>query len=205
MLRDVEGAVGGSANDRIEGNQYANRLEGGGGNDVLLGRAGDDTLLGGAGDDVLTDSTGTNTLDGGSGNDTVNGVSEAFTPVLLEAENATLSGPGAANDVTGYTGSGYADYGSSAGQFVEFTFDNAAGAGVTRTLTFRYANGGSTDRPLELRLNGAVVDPRLSFAPTGAWTTWRTVTVTVQLAAGANKIRLTSLGSGPNLDSLTVS
>jgi hypothetical protein len=54
-------------------------------------------------------------------------------------------------------------------------------------------------------VNGVVAQSRLSFPPTGAWSTWRTVSVTVQLAAGVNKIRLTTVGSnGANLDSLTI-
>jgi len=204
-LRDVEGAVGGSGDDRIEGTTGANRLSGGGGKDVLLGGRGDDTLLGGAGDDVLTDAYGTNTLDGGDGVDTVNGVRESTGPVVLQAEDATVLGAGKAHDVAGFTGTGYVDYAASSGEYVEFTFDNGASPSQ-HTLTFRYANGGSGDRPLELKINGAVVQSRLSFPPTGAWNTWKTVSITVQLAAGVNKIRLTSVGSsGGNLDSLTIS
>jgi uncharacterized delta-60 repeat protein len=203
-LRDVEGAVGGSGDDRIEGTALNNFLVGGPGNDVLLGGRGNDIVLGGAGDDVLNDTSGANALDGEAGVDTVNGVREPGGAVVLEAESAALSGATVARDVAGYTGSGYADYNASSGGYVEFTFDNASGAGP-RTLTFRYANGGSSDRPLELKVNGVVVQSRLSFPPTGAWTTWRTVSVTVQLAAGVNRIRLTTVGSnGGNLDSLTV-
>ena len=202
-LRDIEGAVGGTSADRIEGNQFGNRLEGGGGNDVLIGRAGNDTLLGGEGDDILTDTAGTNSLDGGAGIDTVNGVRESVGEVLLEAENATLVGPGVARDNAGFTGTGYADFGNTAGQYVEWTFDNTAGPG-TRTLTFRYANGSGENRPLELRVNGTLILPTDPFAPTATWSQWRTVTFTVQLAAGTNRIRLTSVGRGPNVDSLTI-
>lgn len=202
-IRDVEGAVGGTSADRIEGNQFANRLEGGGGNDVLIGRAGNDTLLGGAGDDVLTDTVGANALDGGAGVDTINGVRDSVGEVLLEAENATLVGPGVARANSGYTGTGYADFGNTAGQYAEWTFENTAGPGP-RTLTFRYANGSTENRPLELRVNGALISPTEPFAPTGTWTQWRTVTFTVQLMAGANRIRLTSLGRGPNVDWLTI-
>ena len=35
---------------------------------------------------------------------------------------------------------------------MEFAVDSTAAG--TRTLTFRYANGSSIDRPLELRVNG---------------------------------------------------
>ncbi len=201
---DVETVVGGSGNDRLEGNDRDNTLVGGGGNDLLLGRGGNDTLLGGDGDDVLTDSSGRNALDGGAGFDTVNGVREQPAEVTLEAEDATLIGVSVGKSNPGYTGTGYADYNHATGDVVEWTYTSpAAGA---RTLTFRYANGGTTDRPLELKVNGVVINPRLSFAPTGSFSVWRTVTVTVQLSEGVNKIRLTSIGSnGANIDSLTIS
>jgi uncharacterized delta-60 repeat protein len=124
-------------------------------------------------------------------------------PTTVQAETAAMSGarPSSIND--GYTGSGYADYANASGDWVDFAVDSAAAG--TRMLTFRYANGSSNDRPLELRVNGAVVNPRLSFAPTGSWTTWREVSVTATLAPGVNRIRLTSIGfNGPNLDALTV-
>ena len=203
LRNDVERVIGGSGDDRLEGNDQDNLIFGGGGNDTILGRAGNDILLGEAGDDVLADYSGNNTLDGGEGFDTVNGVRESVPEVTLEAETATLSGPSVSRSNPGYTGTGYADFNAARGDYVEWTYD-ATSAGQ-RTLTFRYANGGATDRPLELRINGAVVTPSLSFAPTGAWTTWRTVTVTVTLAAGTNRIRLTSIGSnGGNIDSLRI-
>jgi uncharacterized delta-60 repeat protein len=204
IIRDVEGAVGGAGDDVIDGTAGANRLVGGAGADVLRGAQGNDTLLGGAGNDVLTDTSGVNSLDGGDGVDTINGVRDPSGPVVLEAETATVVGARVSASNRGYTGTGFVDYGAASGEYVEWAFDNAAGAGQ-RTLTFRYANGSSTDRPLELRINGAVVQSRLSFPPTGGWESWRTVTVTVQLAAGTNRIRLTSVGSsGGNLDSLTI-
>jgi endoglucanase len=131
-------------------------------------------------------------------------VRESTGPVVLEAENATVVGAVVSRGETGYSGTGFVDYGVTPGQYVEFTFDNTGGAGA-RTLTFRYANGSSQNRPLELKVNGVVVQPALAFAPTTGWSTWRTVTVTAQLAAGVNKIRLTMTGTiGPNLDSLTI-
>lgn len=80
---------------------------------------------------------------------------------------------------------------------------NAAAAG-THTLSFRYVNG-SSDRPLELRVNGTVVKSPMSFPPTGSWQTWKTASIEVALPAGTNKVRLTTMGAnGPNVDSLTV-
>jgi uncharacterized delta-60 repeat protein len=201
---DVEKVVGGSGNDRIEGNDRANTLVGGSGNDLLVGRGGNDTLLGGEGDDVLVDGGPRGTLDGGAGVDTVNGVREQGPEVTLEAEDAALVGVTVGRSNGGYTGTGYADYAHASGDSVEWTYNSPAAG--TRTLSFRYANGGATDRPLELRVNGAVIVPRLGFAPTGSFSVWKTVSVTVQVAQGANKIRLTSIGSnGANIDNVKIS
>ena len=199
---DVENVVGGSGNDRIYGTDAQNVLIGGGGDDLLVGRAGNDTLMGEAGNDTLLDATGTNDLIGGAGTDTINGVREGGTDIFLEAENAAVVGAQVGDGNAGYTGTGYVDFVHSTGDSIEWTVNADAG---THTLTIRYANGSSSDRPLELRVNGAVVVPRLSFGPTGGWSTWRTVTVQVTLAAGQNRIRLSSVGSnGANIDSLNV-
>ena len=124
-------------------------------------------------------------------------------PTTVQAESAAMFGARPSNINAGYTGGGYADYANASGDWVEFAVDSAAAG--TRTLTFRHANGSSIDRPLELRVNGVVVNPRLSFAPTGSWTTWREVSVTTTLAQGVNRVRVTSIGfNGPNLDALTV-
>ncbi len=48
----IEDATGGGGNDRLVGNEVANRLDGGAGADTLAGGLGDDILLGGAGIDV---------------------------------------------------------------------------------------------------------------------------------------------------------
>ena len=124
--------------------------------------------------------------------------------VTLQAEQATLSGAKVANSNPGYLGTGYADYSDTPGSFVEWSgvLDNTGG---TRTLTFRYANGAASDRPLELRVNGQVVAPRLAFAPTGTWAEWGVISVTVDLVRGSNPVRLTSVGpGGPNLDLLSI-
>ena len=203
VFTDVENVVGGYGSDRIIGSGANNRLEGGDGNDTLAGAGGNDTLVGGQGDDTLADTQGTNTLDGGGGTDTLNGVTEPHQSDLLETEDALLHEVDVKREHAGYTGGGYGDFGPFRGAFIEWTyFSTAAG---TRTLSFRYADGGTADRALELRLNGVVVRPALSFPRTGTWRDWRTVEVTVNLVAGMNKIRLTETGpSGGNFDSLTI-
>ena len=124
-------------------------------------------------------------------------------PVTLQAEAATLGGPVVRSNVPGYTGVGFADYQHARGDYVEFVYD--APAAGDYALEFRYANGGTAGRPLELSVNGSVSRPAVAFAPTGSWSSWRTVGETVALAAGRNTLRLTATGaSGPNLDALTV-
>jgi len=74
---------------------------------------------------------------------------------IYEAEDATLSGPTAANANGGYTGTGYADYANNSGDYVAFALN--ANASGSYPITFRYANGGATDRPLQLSVNGVSV------------------------------------------------
>ena len=70
-------------------------------------------------------------------------------------------------------------------------------------LQFRYANGSTADRPLKLEVNNVEVNSRRSFPPTGSWNKWTTVTDTVRLISGTNKIKLSSIGSsGANVDHL---
>ena len=124
-------------------------------------------------------------------------------PVTLQAEAAALSGAVVGRSNGGYSGTGYADYQRAAGDYVEFAYD--APAVGDYLLEFRYANGSAANRPLDLRVNGAVARRGLPFAPTGSWSAWRTAAVTLSLPAGRNTIRLTAAGnSGPNLNALTV-
>ncbi len=121
-----------------------------------------------------------------------------------EAEQAVLSGAMVATNRPGYTGSGFADYINATGDYVEWTV-NAADAG-SFSLQFRYANGGTSNRPLKLQVNGTTVAASLAFSPTGGWSNWSVSSADANLIAGANKIRLTAIGSsGPNIDNLTYS
>ena len=51
-VQNIENVIGGSAGDRLTGDQFANRLEGGTGDDVLQGGGGNDALEGGLGIDT---------------------------------------------------------------------------------------------------------------------------------------------------------
>ncbi len=126
-----------------------------------------------------------------------------FEPQTLEAETATLAGPQVASNHSGYTGSGFVDYVNSSGDYISWSAE-VPSAG-TYVLSFRYALGSNGNRPLEIKVNGNVAAASLSFTPTGSWTNWQSVSVSVALNAGTNTIRATAIGSsGANLDHLMI-
>ncbi|WP_425837036.1 carbohydrate-binding protein [Streptomyces fractus] len=104
---------------------------------------------------------------------------------------------------SGYTGSGYCNATNATGAYAQFTVDSPAAG--TATVTVRYANGTTTARATDIVVNGSTA-ASTSFAGTGAWTTWATKTVTVQVKAGSNTIRLnpTSSAGLPNIDYVDV-
>lgn len=122
---------------------------------------------------------------------------------LYQAENAAISSAAFETMYAGYSGTAYVNYAATTGGYTEWTVQVPTAA--TYTLVFRYALGATTGLPLQIKVGGAVVNSGLTFPPSGAWTTWSTVTITAPLAAGANKIRATATGvDGPNLDALIV-
>lgn len=121
---------------------------------------------------------------------------------LFEAENALLVGALVDNTRGGYSGSGYADFLNNSGDSIEWTV--LAPYSGTYLLTFRQALV-SGERPLELRVNGQVVNPSLPFPSTGSFNTWGNVTAQAALLAGPNAVRLTTIGyNGPNVDSVHI-
>ena len=119
-----------------------------------------------------------------------------------EAAPAVCGGLVEANHA-GHSGTGFCNSDNAVGAAVEFRV-NAAAAGPA-TLTFGYANGGTDSRAGEVLVNGAVVGTS-QFGVTGAWTSWGSQTVTAQLNAGANTVRLRATGAGglANVDYLDV-
>lgn len=128
----------------------------------------------------------------------------AAAPTVHQAESATVSQGVVESNHAGFTGTGFVNYDNVTGSYTEFTV-SAATAGPT-TLTFRFANGSTANRPMDIRVNGVLAADDLAFAPTGAWATWRTASATATLNAGTNKIRATAVGAagGPNLDNVSV-
>jgi len=105
---------------------------------------------------------------------------------------------------SGFSGIAYVNTFQEVGSYVEWLV--TVPREVAATLVIRFANGSNLNRPMEVRVNGAVVDPALSFAPTGNWSLWATRSLTAALHAGTNIVRFTSTtaSGGPNIDLLDV-
>jgi hypothetical protein len=132
------------------------------------------------------------------------GVPEGTCGKTYQAESYTKqSGCTLDNDHTGFTGTGFMDFGGS-GTYVEWNNINVATAG-SRVLTFRYANGSANARKALILVNGAAVG-NVDFSPTGAWTNWKTAAITTSLIAGNNviQVRASTSSGGPNLDNMLV-
>ena len=137
-------------------------------------------------------------------NGSCNGTSTSFT-ITAEAEGAALHRAFFERLHAGFTGSGYIDYFNEVGSSIEWSV--AAPRATTAALRFRYANGKSLDRQMEISVDGINVNNALSFPPTGGWTVWATQSLTVQLQPGMNRIQARAITpeGGPNVDNLVVS
>uniref|UniRef100_UPI003563C30E T9SS type A sorting domain-containing protein n=1 Tax=Mariniflexile sp. TaxID=1979402 RepID=UPI003563C30E len=101
----------------------------------------------------------------------------------------------------GFTGSGFANTANATGQGVEWKIGGSAG---NYTFNWRYAS--TSNRPGNLIVNGSVVASNIAFNSTGIWTSWTTVSTTVNLPLGVKTVRLeatTSSGLG-NIDYMEV-
>ncbi|MET7396863.1 glycosyl hydrolase family 8, partial [Dactylosporangium sp. NPDC005572] len=121
-----------------------------------------------------------------------------------EAENATVAAGVVESNHAGYSGTGFVNYDNVAGSSVQWSV-TAAAAG-SATLTIRFANGTTTNRPMDIAVNGTTVAAASAFNGTGTWDTWQSKTITAALNAGTNTIRATAttVNGGPNVDWLEV-
>jgi len=97
---------------------------------------------------------------------------------VLEAKNA------------GYKGSGYINVDNAIGTSIVFSL-NVSSPG-NKTISFRYANGGTADRPAAIKIDGSEVSPALSFPTTGDFITYKAVDLTLNLSAGIHLLELAS-------------
>ena len=122
---------------------------------------------------------------------------------VLQAEDAMWDGPNYYEGTSGgATGTGLLDFQNDFDDWIEWTVPS--GSDGPETIAFRYALG-NAPRPLELKINGVVVDPSLNFPSTDGWSDWQLVSAEVPFVAGDNTVRITAIGqSGANFDSLVV-
>lgn len=107
-----------------------------------------------------------------------------------EAETEACSYEGTIdNDNAGFKGTGFINVPNAIGSKITFGL-NASTAG-SKTLSFRYANGGTANRPGDVYVNG-IKAGTVPFAPTGAFTTYGAVDIALTLSAGNNKVELVS-------------
>lgn len=119
-----------------------------------------------------------------------------------EAESGLCDGTVDSNH-TGFSGTGFCNTTNAVGSAEEWTVTREQAG--TATVLFRFANGTTATRPMDLTVNGMPVGT-VTFTGTGAWTTWQTLTVQAPLNAGTNTVRLaaTTANGGPNVDYLEV-
>ena len=122
----------------------------------------------------------------------------------IQAENlSSNSGGSVSSSLEGYSGTGYFDMGGN-GSWVQWNV-NVATAG-SYLITFRYANGSTTNRACTMSIDGAAAGTN-NFINTGSWTSWvYTPFPDVTLSAGSHTIRLTAstANGGPNVDEFTI-
>ncbi|WKN45939.1 GAF domain-containing protein [Tunicatimonas pelagia] len=128
--------------------------------------------------------------------------SDTVAELTIEAEEAYMQGAFLNYTHANYRGKGYADYTNKDQDVVEWKFETEWSG--THLISFRYANGGKSDRPLRIELDSLLLDSALSFPVTerGAWTQWVfTETIPVSLNAGGHTLHATAIGSsGANID-----
>jgi hypothetical protein len=121
----------------------------------------------------------------------------------LQLENGTIFHGTVDSDHAGFTGTGFVNTANEVGSWVEISV-NVGTTGST-SLSYRFANGATTSRPMTITVDGASIGS-VSFPVTGSWTSWSSASISASLSAGSHVVRATSTtaNGGPNLDSLTV-
>jgi rhamnogalacturonan endolyase len=102
----------------------------------------------------------------------------------------------------GFIGSGYVNS-SANGGFAQIANVDGRGGG-SKTLRIRFALGATASRTGRLVVNGTASN--ITFAPTGAWTSWQTQNVTITLNnSSSNVIRFETTGQDlANIDQIEI-
>lgn len=108
----------------------------------------------------------------------------------LEAEIAcTVDGILSESTNPGFSGTGYVNTNNTLDASVSWMLNGTSKQ--TATLTFRYANGGSSPRDGQVFINGTAV-ATVSMPFTGNWTTWKVASVNVPLESGVNSVMVSA-------------
>jgi hypothetical protein len=121
-----------------------------------------------------------------------------------QAEEATISQGVVESNHLGFTGTGFVNYDNLVGSYVQWAVTVPTAGSVN--MQIRYANGTTTNRPMNIAVNGTSAISNLAFNSTTNWDTWNDASFSVNLMAGSNTIRATATTSngGPNVDRLRV-
>ena len=92
---------------------------------------------------------------------------------------------------TGFTGEGYANVDNEKGSYV--TYGVTAATTGKYTLYISFANGGSSARGYSISVGDKTLIEDGSMESTGAWTTWKTQSVEVELDTGYSELKFESL------------
>jgi hypothetical protein len=128
-------------------------------------------------------------------------VSSSPSPIIVQAETGILTGAVIAHSIPEWTGFGYVVFPHISGDNI--VLKPAPKSAGTYTLGFRYAN--NHPNTLKIEVNGVVVQPSLSFPYHGGLFWWRQGQFNVNLKAGVNTVKATTVAlGGPYLDALYV-
>jgi hypothetical protein len=136
---------------------------------------------------------------------TVNQDSDAATTTVQENRTGFCNVEGTIdNNNAGFTGDGFANTDNATGNGIDWKIDVSSSG--TYTFTWRYANG-SGDRPADLFINGLTAVSDITFAGTGSWTSWTTISVDTRLSTGIQNVRLEATSSEglANIDYIEIS
>jgi len=124
-------------------------------------------------------------------------------PAFLSSVNAAYpnDGIGAYEETNeGWIDSGYYNFTNSMDSYGAWNL-NVPTAKEAAVLNIRYANGGGSERSMELFVNGKTMGI-VTFPATADWKTYDSISVQVNFAKDTNVLRLKSLSEngGPNVD-----
>lgn len=129
-----------------------------------------------------------------------------FGEYLIEAENAVCNDKSTSylvdNDHKGHTGSGFVNAGNSPDAQITWVFQ--AKQASTISLAMRYAS--TSDRPVDIIVNGKKQYSQFIIKSTGDWAKWDTIMVNITIQNGKNEISFdpNSNAGLPNIDHFSV-